>query len=559
MNRRAAVLAALAASFLPVPAPAADVNAPVARVGGPIAGEAPAASLLRPATLRAAFRVPQADTALYVGTPWFVRDLTVIVVGPGARRRTITAAADLPGRMLGLRLPADAWQADRVELEAGTVSAAAPPYLLTAEQLAQIAWRTWWYAAVFGALAALALVHGVLAVIVRARAYVWLAAALAAQAGLTIPWLGIVRPPPEISQPLHAALQSLAFVALTAFAFAFAARIRFGRGVRLALWCLVALNAAAVAGGDVMQDLWPVPDALAQAAVAAWELACVAIAVIAARGRIAGARFYLAATACAAAGFGLGAIPANAALLQSAPLAATALAAPLLALALFAQRRRNDPEHQREVEHEREQGLVRERAHEDEREPERTLPEPSAQIDGLTGIANRPALDDALARACERAAAAHEPLAAVLVDIDHFRRYNEFYGHLAGDDVLRRVAAAVAIVTSRHDSALAGRYAGKEFLALLPHADLPAAKQVAANVLAAIDALEIAHGTTPLRRLTASIGVAAITPPNQTTTATAADLIRRASTAAYVAKAMGRARVVADEPVLAPPPEPARC
>jgi diguanylate cyclase (GGDEF)-like protein len=460
--------------------------------------------------------------------------------------------------MLGLRLPADAWQADRVELEAVTVSAAAPPYVLTAEQLAHIAWRTWWYAAVFGALAALALVHGILAVVVRARACGWLAAALAAQAGLTIPWLGIVRPPPEISQPLHAALQSLAFVALTAFAFAFAARVRFARRIRLALWCLVALNAAAVAGGDVMQDLWPVPDALAQAAVAAWEFACVAIAVTAARGGIGGARFYLAATACAAAGFVLGAIPANAAVLQSAPLAATALAAPLLALALFAQRRHDEREQQHENEPEPEVEQQR------QREAERAH-EARAQVDGLTGIANRPALDDALARACEHAAAAHEPLAAMLVDLDHFRRYNELYGHLAGDDVLRHVAAALSIATSHHDGALAGRYAGKEFLALLPHADLPAAKHIAATALAAIDALEIAHGSTPLRRLTASIGVAAITPSHQTTTTTtaitttAADLIRRASTAAYIAKAMGRARVIADEPVLAPPPEPARC
>ncbi|HEV2642972.1 MAG TPA: hypothetical protein VGT98_09705, partial [Candidatus Elarobacter sp.] len=65
MTRRAAVLVALAASFLPVPAPAADANVPVARVGGALAGESPAASLLRPATMRATFRVPPADTALY--------------------------------------------------------------------------------------------------------------------------------------------------------------------------------------------------------------------------------------------------------------------------------------------------------------------------------------------------------------------------------------------------------------------------------------------------------------------------------------------------------------
>ncbi|HEY6236498.1 MAG TPA: diguanylate cyclase, partial [Candidatus Elarobacter sp.] len=459
MTRRAAVLVALAASFLPVPAPAADANVPVAHVGGPLAGEAPAASLLRPATMRATFRVPPADTALYVGTPWFVRDLKVTVVGPGARRRTLAAATDLPGRMLGLRLPADAWQADRIELEAGIVSAAAPPYLLTAEQLAQIAWRTWWYAAAFGALAALALVHGILAATLRSRACSDLAAALAAQAGLTIPWLGLVRPPPEISQPLHAALQSLVFAALTMLALGFAGRAHVPRGLRVAVWSLVALNAAVVVGGDGMQDLWPLPDVLVQATVIVLELALVAIAVAAARNGIAGARYFIAATALTALGSVLGAIPANSALLQAAPLAATALAAPLLALALFAQR-----EHERQRIHDRER----------ERERDELAPEPArlpqtnpAHVDGLTGLANRPALDTALAVACERAAAAQTPLAALLVDVDHFHRYNEFYGHHAGDDVLRRIATALSVTVSHQTGALAGRYGGKEFLALL--------------------------------------------------------------------------------------------
>jgi len=531
VTRRAAVLVALAASFLPVPAPAASADVPVVRAGAPVTGEATAASLLRPTTLRAAFRVPPADTALYVGTPWFVRDLSVTVVGPGARRRTIAATADLPGRMLGLRLPADAWQADRVELEATTVSLAAPPYLLTAEQLAQIAWRTWWYAAVFGALAALALVHAILAATLRSRACGWLAAAFTAQAGLTIPWLGIVRPPPELSQPLHAVLQSLAFITLALFAFAYARRVRFVPRVRVAVWSLVALNVVATAGGDVMQDLWPLPDLVTQAALAALHLAFIAIAVAAARAGIAGARYYVAATAVAALGFLLGAIPANDALLQAAPLAATALAAPLFALALFAQRQR--------------------------RERERALRALPVHLDGLTAVANRPALDAALASACEHSGRTRTPLAALLVDIDHFHDYNELYGHHAGDDVLRRVAGALEDVTSRKSGAVAGRYGGEEFLALLPATDLPAAQKLADTVLEAIAALQIAHGGTPLKQLTASIGIAALTSANQT--ASAEELVRRASTALYVAKTMGRARAVVNEPILAPPPRMARC
>ena len=532
MTRRVAVLAALAASFLPVSTPAANAGVPLARAGAPLAGDAAAASLLRPAIVRAAFRVPPAGTALYVGTPWFVRDLSVTVVGPGAARRTIVASTDLPGSMLGLRLPADAWQADRIELEATTVSAAAPPYLLSAEQLAQIAWGAWWYAAVFGALAALALVHGMLAATIRSRAYGWLATAFAAQAALTIPWLGIMRPPPDVSQPLHAALQSLAFVALTFFALAFANRVPFTRRIRIALWSLVALNAIAIAGGDVMQDFWPLPDPVTQGALAALDLAFVAIGVVAARANIAGARAYVAANVVATSGVVLGSIPANDALLHIAPLVATALAAPLLALALFTQRQ--------------------------SRERERALRERPVHLDGLTGIANRPALDAALADACERAARARAPLAALLVDVDHFRSFNELYGHHAGDDVLRRIAAALDANASRNAEALAGRYGGEEFIVLLPATNLAAAQKAAGAVLEAVAALQIAHGGTPLKRLSVSIGIAAITPANQTAGG-AEDLVRRASTALYIAKTMGRARAVTDEPILAPPPRMVRC
>ncbi|HWT04956.1 MAG TPA: GGDEF domain-containing protein, partial [Xanthomonadales bacterium] len=141
-----------------------------------------------------------------------------------------------------------------------------------------------------------------------------------------------------------------------------------------------------------------------------------------------------------------------------------------------------------------------------------------------------------------------------------FRSYNDLYGHHAGDDVLRRVAATLADVASRNADALAGRFGGEEFLALFPATNIATAQKLADGVLEAIAALQIAHGGTPLKQLTASIGVAAISPANQTAaTAAAEELVRRASTALYVAKTMGRARAVADEPILAPPPRMARC
>lgn len=537
MIHRAVVLVALAAACLaPVCSSAADAPAaaaggapvPVAVVGAPVPAEASGAgSLLRPAVLRATFRVPRADTALYVGTSWFVRDLTVTVIGPGARRATLVAMPDLPGRMLGLRLPADAWRADRVELHATSVSTAAAPYLLPAEQLASIAWRSAQYAAFFGLFLALALLHAVLALLLRSRACGWLAAALAALAALQIPYLGVVRPPPEISQPLHAALQSLVFAALALFALAYAGSARLRRIVPIALWVLVVGNAIAVGGGDVLQDIWLLPDAAAQVLVVAFDAALVVIGVVALRRTVPGAPFFVAGTALAT----LAALapnvplPLDAALPSSVPLAGIAGEALLLTLALRARLLRGD-----------------------------RTPAQRTNADGLTEIANRTALDERLAADWNRARRVRAPLAALLLDVDHFKSYNDTYGHLAGDDVLRRIAAALAQTASRaHD--LAGRYGGDKFLLLLPDTDLAGAERIAASVRTTVAALELAHGGVPSKRLTVSIGVASLVPPDEPAhTNDAGTLVQRADVALHIAKSMGRNRTVTDEPLAAQTP-----
>ena len=556
MIRRAAVLVALAAAWLPPAWCAADDRPPPAVVGAPIPAGPPspaAASLFRPAAIHATFRVPQAGTALYVGTPWFVRDLTVTITGPGGRRATIPATSDLPGHMLGVRLPADAWQADRIDVDASTVSTAAPPYLLAAEQLAFIGWRNWSYAAFFGLFVALALAGAGLALRHRSRTAAWYAVAAAAQAGLLVPWLGIVRPPPEISQPLHAALQSLAFVALALFAFAFLRGVRIPRSAATALWALVALNVVAVTAGDVLQDLYPLPDLATQSIAGAFDLAYVVLAVIAIRANGAGAISFLAATALGAIGFIAGIVtqlaafpPLAATLLQSAPLEATALETVLLALALTAH-----------LHHPREQTAAAQATTPAHR---RTQP---AHLDGLTEIPNRTGLDEHLTAAWERARRTNTPLAALLLDIDHFHTYNDTYGHLAGDDVLRRIAATLTATASRNDD-VAGRYDGDKFLALLPATDLAGARHIADALRTAVNALDLANGAVPSKRLTVSIGVASVIPqaaavsigaPPAGVTVTAADapeLLRRAATALHVAKTMGRNRAVADEPI-APP------
>lgn len=321
-------------------ATAAD-QIPLAPAGAPVPAEPAAATLLRPATLHAAFRVPHLDTALYVGTPWYVRDLSVTLVGPGPRRDTLTANTELPGRMLGVRLPADAWQADRVELTATTVSSAAPPYLLTADQLAEIAWRSWSYAAYFGLFLALALFHAVFAPLLRSHPAGWFAGLAAAQAGLLIPWLGVVRPPPEISQPLHALLQSAVYVCTLMLSLALFRELQLTRRATGALYALVGMNVAAVAGGDVFQDLWAIPDLFAQALLVALNLAFVVFGVAAVRARLTGARYYLAATALGSIGALATIAPAGP--FRAVPLLAAAGEALLFALAVAAQLRYGAP------------------------------------------------------------------------------------------------------------------------------------------------------------------------------------------------------------------------
>ena len=521
MSPRAAAFAAFAAALLPTASHAAlQAQPPLAPIGAPLAADAPPASVLQPATLRAEFRVPRTDgTTLYIGTPWYVRDLAVTIVGPAGRRQTIAATADLPGRMLGLRLPGDAWTADRIELTATTVSSAAPPYLLPTEALAAIGWRTWWYAVFCGIFGALAVVLGIAARALRSPGFAWYGAATAGQAALLIPWLGIVRPPPEVSQPLHALLQALVLSSLAAFALAYLRAAALPRAVTSALWALVALNGCAVAGGDVLQDQWPLPDAVSEALVVALYASYVALGVAGLRRKLDGAPYFLAGTALAALGALAAVLGPGSAALAAAPSIGNAGAALFLPLALFVQLRKA--------------------------ERERGRPALVAHLDGLTGIANRAALDDALTRGWNRAERARSPLAAILVDIDHFRSYNETYGHHAGDDALRRIAASLGPHAAR-GADLAGRYGGEEFLVLLPDTDLAGAHLIAARMRGTVGALEIAHGGVASKRLSVSIGVASLVPEAH---GNGAELMRRASSALYVAKAMGRNRVVADEPL----------
>ncbi|TWI46868.1 diguanylate cyclase [Pseudomonas duriflava] len=160
--------------------------------------------------------------------------------------------------------------------------------------------------------------------------------------------------------------------------------------------------------------------------------------------------------------------------------------------------------------------------------------------DALTGLANRRQLEVLLPAEIGRACRNALPLAVVMLDIDHFKRYNDLYGHPAGDECLRAVAQAVKTAIKRAGD-LAVRYGGEEILVLLPGTDEAGAYQVAEKILQTIRALAIEHSGNTSGIVTASAGVYACFPKRDDVTPQA--LIKAADQALYIAKFSGRNKV----------------
>lgn len=164
-----------------------------------------------------------------------------------------------------------------------------------------------------------------------------------------------------------------------------------------------------------------------------------------------------------------------------------------------------------------------------------------SRLDGLTGVANRRALDEALAAEWLRAQRDQRPLALLLCDIDHFKSYNDCHGHPAGDHALREVAQALAAVVRRPGD-LVARYGGEEFAVLLPHADEAGAIRVARAAREAVEALALRRDdVSDAPVVTVSIGVASLQPRDGMVPG---DLLARADAQLYAAKAAGRNRVM---------------
>ncbi len=165
-----------------------------------------------------------------------------------------------------------------------------------------------------------------------------------------------------------------------------------------------------------------------------------------------------------------------------------------------------------------------------------------AQRDALTGVANRRAFEAALSQAWERGRRSGEPVGLVLLDVDHFKAFNDTYGHLEGDRCLARVAGALASLPLRQND-LVARLGGEEFVILLPGADTAGAATVGERARSAVADLLLLHEASPHGIVTVSVGAAAAVPARL---GAAKSLVAAADRAAYAAKAGGRNRVVVD-------------
>jgi diguanylate cyclase (GGDEF)-like protein/PAS domain S-box-containing protein len=168
-------------------------------------------------------------------------------------------------------------------------------------------------------------------------------------------------------------------------------------------------------------------------------------------------------------------------------------------------------------------------------------------VDPLTGIANRRRFDDLLANEWRRALRESAKLSLLLIDVDHFKRYNDTYGHVRGDSCLKQIAEAALDVIFRPGD-LVARYGGEEFAVVLPGADETGARAVAEDICQAIRNRQLPHEGNAPGIVTVSIGCATMVPLRGKT---AQDLIEAADQALYRAKARGRNRVVASVPTLA--------
>ena len=184
-----------------------------------------------------------------------------------------------------------------------------------------------------------------------------------------------------------------------------------------------------------------------------------------------------------------------------------------------------------------------------------TLLEKLATTDSMTGLANRRTFDEHLDLELKRCRREHTPLTVVLIDIDEFKKYNDYFGHIEGDECIKTIASAIESC-SRRPGDLAARYGGEEFAFILPHTDPEGAKILLNGLLKTVMNLKIKHSPeAQYDSVTVSIGFSTIVPQAQSTSTTLPtstnstsdtyhlNVVSSADSALYESKRNGRNRV----------------
>lgn len=163
-----------------------------------------------------------------------------------------------------------------------------------------------------------------------------------------------------------------------------------------------------------------------------------------------------------------------------------------------------------------------------------------SSLDGLTGISNRRHFERLLTQEWRRNLRDRTPISIALMDIDFFKKYNDTYGHQAGDECLRQVASAIATIPNRPGDFTA-RYGGEEFVVLLTNTQLKGALKIGENIRSVIESLKIPHSTSDVcPYVTVSIGIVSVTPFELDNPY---DFVNKADIALYGAKRNGRNKV----------------
>ncbi|UOA06841.1 diguanylate cyclase domain-containing protein [Methylobacter sp. S3L5C] len=168
----------------------------------------------------------------------------------------------------------------------------------------------------------------------------------------------------------------------------------------------------------------------------------------------------------------------------------------------------------------------------------------TADTDMLTGIPNRRHFETVVQNEWNRALRYDKPLSLIMVDVDHFKRYNDHYGHAAGDKCLKAIANSF-VSTIRRASDMVARLGGEEFVCLLPEVPQEQAINLAEQILLSIRDLGIAHADSPVAdHVTVSLGLATLNLNQHTTWQ---NLLQQADVALYQAKHEGRNRLIVDQ------------